>query len=348
LQDAAAKGPIRVALVGLGSFAQTAHLPALSSHPDLRLVAICDPDPATQRRLATNVRYPLPAFFDSSGGLLDWGAFDVAGVCTPNDTHLGLAEALVEARKHVLVEKPLEGSRDRLRALRDSAMLQCVSVRINHSLRLHAAARQLARYVWAVDSPVTSLHLNFTHGGPETVGLRASWYRSESRSLGGVVADLGSHLFDLCSYLSGGQWATAVRWRGSKDLLGSTVGFESELSLSRGGGAHVRGSWSHRGGVRANALIIMDKLVARAEFLPSPAFVVFDRRGGNGSPLRISISWSQDRAYKSLAHEYWALGRGLPGALPGIRSAEHYSAIRRAMRRSVSGEWRQVDRVQLS
>src|SRR5690606_32611719 len=90
--------PIRVVMVGLGKIACDQHLPALASNPAFELVASVDP--------AAQGRDVIP-YFASLDALFESGVpFDAAAVCTPPQVRSAIALRLLEAGKHVLLEKP--------------------------------------------------------------------------------------------------------------------------------------------------------------------------------------------------------------------------------------------------
>jgi len=77
--------PIRIAVIGLGAIAQTAHLPVLAKMRGVQIVALCDNDLGKARSLAQ--RFSVPDTFGDIEDLLEGEALDAAVVATPN--HLG-------------------------------------------------------------------------------------------------------------------------------------------------------------------------------------------------------------------------------------------------------------------
>ncbi len=105
-------GPVRVAVVGAGWWGSAYHVPALAAHPDALLVAVCDVDRTRARDAveqtggqgATPVRART---FTDLGAALDAVELDAVVVATPSAAHHGVAVQAIDARLHVLVEKPL-------------------------------------------------------------------------------------------------------------------------------------------------------------------------------------------------------------------------------------------------
>ena len=68
------------------------------------LVAICDAD--KQRCKEFGEKYSVNQY-DSVDSLLSSEDFDAAVICTPTSTHAKIATQLIQAKKHVFVEKPM-------------------------------------------------------------------------------------------------------------------------------------------------------------------------------------------------------------------------------------------------
>ncbi len=95
---------LRTAIVGAGHLGkQHARVhAALAAENRTRLVAVCDQDEATARRIAAE---------RETKWLLDWreliGQVDAVSLAVPTESHAEIACALLEAGVHVLVEKPI-------------------------------------------------------------------------------------------------------------------------------------------------------------------------------------------------------------------------------------------------
>lgn len=94
----------RIAIVGAGWWASTAHLPGLAADPRAELVAICDPDPDRGDRAAESFG---SVAYTSLERMLEETHPDGVVVATPHSTHFPVAAAALDAGSHVLVEKPL-------------------------------------------------------------------------------------------------------------------------------------------------------------------------------------------------------------------------------------------------
>lgn len=95
----------RIAVVGAGWWASTAHLPALAADPRVELVAVCDPDDA--RADAAAARFGAQHTATDLEPLLADVDLDGVVIATPHTTHAALGRAALRSGVHVLMEKPL-------------------------------------------------------------------------------------------------------------------------------------------------------------------------------------------------------------------------------------------------
>ena len=105
----------RIALVGTGWWATTAHLPALQAHPDAELAAICDLDAAKLQQTA-DVFGIEPTYTDLDS-MLQRETVDGVMVATNHAAHYPVAKAGLEGGAHVFIEKPMTLKADHARAL---------------------------------------------------------------------------------------------------------------------------------------------------------------------------------------------------------------------------------------
>lgn len=92
---------MRVVQIGIGGWGKN-HARVLSQLGVL--VAICDAD--KQRCEEFGEKYSVNQY-DSIDSMLSSEDFDAAVICTPTSTHAEIATQLIQAKKHVFVEKPM-------------------------------------------------------------------------------------------------------------------------------------------------------------------------------------------------------------------------------------------------
>ncbi|MCX6377609.1 MAG: Gfo/Idh/MocA family oxidoreductase, partial [Armatimonadetes bacterium] len=77
----------RVAFIGTGSICQSVHIPAYVKHPDAEIVAICDINPDTLKKVGDNLDIAKKDRYLDYNELLKRDDFDMVDVCTPNYVH---------------------------------------------------------------------------------------------------------------------------------------------------------------------------------------------------------------------------------------------------------------------
>jgi predicted dehydrogenase len=99
------KEVLRIGLLGCGTISQFAHLPALMRANGIALTAICDRGSDLLRTMG--LQAGVTNLFTDYGEFLENGELDGVLIAVPDEFHLPLARQALEAKKHVLVEKPL-------------------------------------------------------------------------------------------------------------------------------------------------------------------------------------------------------------------------------------------------
>ena len=94
-----------VAIVGCGGITLQNHLPGLALCPDVKVVALCDTNPACldTARAQTGVTVTSTDYQE----IVKRDDVHAVIIATPNIAHPAIAHAAIAAGKHVLCEKPL-------------------------------------------------------------------------------------------------------------------------------------------------------------------------------------------------------------------------------------------------
>jgi UDP-N-acetyl-2-amino-2-deoxyglucuronate dehydrogenase len=219
----------RLAIVGLG-MALGPHLKSLAELADRVEIAACfTPSDARRRAFAATSAYPLAGDLDD---ILDDASIEIVVLLTPPNTHFELVERCAAARKHVLIEKPVEGTLARARAA-VAAMERAgrtMGVVLQHRFRpasLDLAARVSAGEFGALVSGSASIRWwrppeYFAQAGR---GMKA-------RDGGGVLLTQAIHSLDLFLSLAGRVRRVAAFARTSplrridtEDMVGAAIEF---------------------------------------------------------------------------------------------------------------------------
>jgi UDP-N-acetyl-2-amino-2-deoxyglucuronate dehydrogenase len=188
------KKKVRFGLIGAAGFVAPRHMAAIKAVGG-DLVAACDPHDSVGilDRYFPNCWYTtnLREFFVESNNRLDY-----ISICTPNHLHATHCNMAIEVGAEAICEKPLtttEASLERLNRGKVWPILQ---------LRCHPAVIewQKSRPKNRVRKPRYKVEVEYYT--PRGHWYHASWKGDPDKS-GGILANIGIHLFDLCHYLFG-------------------------------------------------------------------------------------------------------------------------------------------------
>ena len=133
---------IRIAIIGAGVWGET-HAAIYREHPWADPVAVCDMKKERAEDIAE--RYGIGRVFTSVDDLLAWGEFDAVSIVTPDHLHVDIAVKCAEAKKHMLIEKPIATTREDTLRIVDAARKNGVRVMVDLHNRFSppfAAAKQ--------------------------------------------------------------------------------------------------------------------------------------------------------------------------------------------------------------
>ena len=186
-----------LAVIGLGTFARTMHLPTLKTLDDLyEIRGMVSTSGATASELAR--QYGAAWSTTDVDEALDRPDIDAVLIATNHDSHAALALQALQAGKHVLVEKPLSLDRDGLRSIEtffaDEGDAKPVLM-TGFNRRFSTAARQAAG---ALKQRRTPMMIDYR--------VNAGWLDPDSWVFGrrGGGRNLGEacHMYDLFSFLT--------------------------------------------------------------------------------------------------------------------------------------------------
>jgi predicted dehydrogenase len=225
---------IRVGVAGVGFIGRVHARSAILAGGTLAGVAASTPD-----RSALAAEQLRTRGFDSAEELAVSDDIDVLHICTPNDMHVPLALAALEAGKHVVVEKPIGRDAVEARRLADAATSAGLVVTVPFVYRFYPIVRELRARVQRGDLGALRL-LHGTYLQDWLVDAEDYNWRVDPTKGGAsrAFADIGSHWCDLMEFVTGHRITTLMA-----DLV--TVVQEREVrehveAFSRTGAAGAR------------------------------------------------------------------------------------------------------------
>ena len=193
--------PVGFAVLGLGTLAQSAILPAFRGMQRARLVALVSRDGEKARRLAT--LHGVTAAYDNLEECLANPQVEAVYIATPPGTHLRDAETVALAKRHVLCEKPL--------AVTAPEAAEMVATCARKSVLLMTAYRKCFEHSFVfIRELILSgrmgglkiLHTSFSerHALPQTT---PPWILDRRLAGGGPLMDLGIYCVHAARWLAG-------------------------------------------------------------------------------------------------------------------------------------------------
>jgi predicted dehydrogenase len=190
---------VRIAIVGLGTIGQSVHLPILSKLPDAEIVAVCDAEASKAEFVAK--KYEIPRFYTELDEMLKVEE-DITGVdvCTSTFSHRDVAIAALEAKKHVLVEKPLARTQKEALEILNAAKKNQRKVMVGMNNRFRPDSMILKSMIQGGE--LGKIYY-VKAGWLRKLKTASPWLTRKEKSGGGVVLDLGIVMFDLGFWLMG-------------------------------------------------------------------------------------------------------------------------------------------------
>ena len=187
---------MRVALFGCG-WIQEFHARAVLAHGD-QLVAVANHREESATAFAET--YDIPRVTTDWESLAADPEVDAAIVATPNYLHAPQAIALLEAGKHVMVEKPMAVSVAECDEMIAAAELGGAQLMVAHCWRFHPDVQAMrARIASGELGTVVKTRGYGVHSNWGPMG----WFTEKRFAGGGALLDMGVHAIDTARYLMG-------------------------------------------------------------------------------------------------------------------------------------------------
>jgi len=231
----------RIGIVGLGSVAQTIHLPILSRFSDVEIVAICDLDRAKAQFVAD--KFKVRRYYNNYEKMLIIEQdLDGIVICTPTVLHKEMAVAALEEKNNILVEKPLARTSKEAEDISGAAKRFHQSLMVGMNNRFRPDAMILKSFI--TDKALGKLF--YTKAGWfKKLNTESAWLTKKTQSGGGVVLDLGIVMLDLSFWMMGYpevKEVTATNYfHHTKDVEDSSIIF---LKMKNGSTLTIEASWS--------------------------------------------------------------------------------------------------------
>ena len=212
---------LKLGILGVGSIAQIAHLPAAVKAENVDLVAVCDASESMARDIAT-VYQARECYTDLDTFLSD-ADIEAVLIPVPDMLHAPLTIQSLEAGKHVIVEKPLAPDVPTAESMVEAAertgkqlQIACMKrydpgLQYAQTFVAHEMGQRLTVSGWYCDSRYHGTYVN-THWAIRRFGEGRvpPPARPEFTALEGIIQGHGVHLIDTLHWFGGPIAAASV------------------------------------------------------------------------------------------------------------------------------------------
>ncbi len=192
--DMMKKKQLGIALIGYGGMGNW-HVQTLSGIEEVKLCGVWDTDPL-RREAATKLGLHV---YGSQQELLEDIAVEAVTIATPNDTHLPIALAAMEAGKHVVCEKPVALNSSELTQMIHCAKEMRVQFTVHQNRRWDEDYLTM-KQIYDENTMGKVFHIESRVHGSR--GIPGDW-RNQKQHGGGMVLDWGVHLLDQMNMMLG-------------------------------------------------------------------------------------------------------------------------------------------------
>jgi predicted dehydrogenase len=193
-------GMIGVAIVGTG-FGQKVHIPGFKAHHRTEVVAIYHRDINQAKAIAASQNIPYAS--DSLTDILALDTVQAVSISTPPFLHYEMAKTVLQAGKHLLLEKPITLNVAEAKELYLLAQKQRVIATVDFEFRFVPGWQLLAQLLAAgYVGKLRLVKIDWLGSSRADTTRPWNWYSAIDQG-GGALGSLGSHAFDYISWLFG-------------------------------------------------------------------------------------------------------------------------------------------------
>jgi len=193
-----AKTQIRAGVIGVGGIAMGKHLPALAKLDNVKITAFFDIDKERALKGLNEFGASGAKVYENCHDLLA-AKLDVVHVCTPNNSHAGIAIEALEAGCHVMCEKPMATTAVDARRMVAAARKAGKKLTIGYQSRYRPDAQYMKMLIeqGELGDIYYAKALALRRRGVPTWGV----FLDKGIQGGGPMIDIGTHALDLTLWL---------------------------------------------------------------------------------------------------------------------------------------------------
>ena len=191
---------MKVAVIGCGTIANSAHIPAYMKNPEAEIKYFCDIIP--EKAQAAVEKYGCGTAVTDYHDVLKDPEVVAVSICTPNNMHPVIAIDAMRAGKHVLCEKPAARTWKEVQEMQKVQHETGMTLNIGVVNRFNDSVRRIKQYIDAGKlGDVFHVYVSFrAHRSIPGIG---GAFTTKEIAGGGALIDWGVHYLDIVMYCTG-------------------------------------------------------------------------------------------------------------------------------------------------
>lgn len=253
---------IQIGIIGFGYWGPNI-LRNFASQNDARVIWVCDINPKTTTLVEK--QYPGVKITANAGDVFDDPECDAVVIVTPISTHFTLAKKALEAKKHVLIEKPMTQKKTESDTLISLAKKHNKTLMVDHTFIYTPAVSEIKKII---DSEKLGSILHV-----DCVRTNLGLLQRDSN----VLYDLATHDLSIIDYIFGTS-PTAVSTQGVT-LNGTKQEAVAYMNATYPGNLHVHihVSWISPVKVRKITIVGTKKMLVYDDMEPTEKIKIYDK-----------------------------------------------------------------------
>lgn len=267
----------KVAILGAG-FISDIHLESYHRFvPDAEVVAVYARNAGKAKTFAE--KYNIPQWFDDIDQAITASGCDVVDICIPNFLHAQATLKAAEAKKHIIIEKPLAVTLQEA----DEMIAACKQnrVKLMYAEELCFAPKyERARHL-VKEGAVGEIYMlkqSEKHSGPHS-----DWFYNINQAGGGVIMDMGCHALGWFRWmLDNAKVANVYASMGTVLHKGRTKGEDNSVIIvefENGATGVAENSWAKHGGMDDRCEIYGTGGVIYADLFMGNSSITYSKNG---------------------------------------------------------------------
>lgn len=198
---------MKVAVIGCGTIANSAHIPAYMANPDAEIKYFCDILP--HKAEAAVEKYGCGTAVVDYHDVLADPEIEAVSVCTPNKEHSRISIDALAAGKNVLCEKPAARTYAEALAMQEAQHKSGKVLNIGVVNRFNGAVNKVREMIQRGDLGEV-YHVYVCFRSQRSIPGLGGAFTTKAIAGGGVLIDWGVHYLDIVMYCTGDPKAKTV------------------------------------------------------------------------------------------------------------------------------------------